>query len=188
VQGTQIGLDAFVDNQELVGFATELSTGKPLSGVQLSIFPNGSTTVSENQSATEEKGWLATIWEWVAGSGPNAGDIESFNEDGSAAETEPVESARTDQTGANGILRLGLADNISDKGMNLLIAKRGKDTAFLPENTDYYWQDTGNWYKKSDSDSLRWFVFDDRKMYKPKEEVAVKGYIRKLTGGQARRC
>ncbi len=36
----------------------------------------------------------------------------------------------------------------SNKGMNLLIAKRGKDAAFLPENTDYYWQDHGNWYKK----------------------------------------
>jgi hypothetical protein len=184
VQSTQIGLDAFVDNQELVGFATELKTGKPLSGVELSIYPNGSTTVSENLPATKEKGWLDTIWEWVAGSGPNAGDIESFNEDGSAAETEAVSPGPTNQTGSNGILRLGLADNISNKGMNLLIAKRGKDTAFLPENTDYYWQDSGNWYKKGVSDSLRWFVFDDRKMYKPKEEVAVKGYLRKLTGGK----
>jgi uncharacterized protein YfaS (alpha-2-macroglobulin family) len=184
VQATQIGLDAFVDNQELVGFATELKSGKPLSGVELSIYPNGSMTVSENPSTAEEKGWIETIWEWVAGRGPNAGDIESFNQDGSAAETETVEASQTNQTGPNGILRLGLADNISNKGMNLLIAKRGKDTAFLPENTEYYWQDHGNWYKKDHSDSLRWFVFDDRKMYKPKEEVAVKGYIRKLTGGK----
>ncbi|HJS52550.1 MAG TPA: alpha-2-macroglobulin family protein, partial [Pyrinomonadaceae bacterium] len=183
VQSTQIGLDAFVDNQELVGFATELISGKPLSGVELSIYPNGSTAISEN-TLTEEKGWLDTIREWVGGSGPNAGDIEFFNEDGSAAETEAVEAVPTNQTGVNGILRLGLADDISKKGMNLLIAKRGKDTAFLPENTEYYWQDTGNWYKKGYSDSLRWFVFDDRKMYKPKEEVSVKGYIRKLTGGK----
>ena len=34
------------------------------------------------------------------------------------------------------------------------------------------------------STQQRWFVFDDRKMYKPKEEVAVKGYIRKITGGK----
>ncbi|MEK7857166.1 MAG: Ig-like domain-containing protein, partial [Acidobacteriota bacterium] len=32
LQATQIGLDAFVDNQELVGFATELGTGKALNG------------------------------------------------------------------------------------------------------------------------------------------------------------
>ena len=43
LQATQIGLDAFVDNSELVGFATELKTGKPLSGVDLSIYPNGSS-------------------------------------------------------------------------------------------------------------------------------------------------
>ena len=66
----------------------------------------------------------------------------------------------------------------------MLIAKRGKDTAFLPENTEYYWQTSGTWYKKTSSDTLRWFVFDDRKLYKPKEEVAVKGYIRKMTAGK----
>ncbi|MGH9947190.1 MAG: alpha-2-macroglobulin family protein, partial [Pyrinomonadaceae bacterium] len=185
IQSTQIGLDAFVDNTELVGFATELATGKPLSGVELSIYPNGSIVVGGRSSVVgEEKGWIETIWEWVAGKGPNAGEIESVNADGSAAETETVEPAQTNQTGANGILRLGLAETSSSKGMNLLIAKRGKDTAFLPENADYYWQDNGNWYKKPDHDSLRWFVFDDRKLYKPKEEVAVKGYIRKVTGGK----
>src|SRR6187399_655281 len=66
----------------------------------------------------------------------------------------------------------------------MLIAKRGRDTAFLPENTEYYWQASGSWYKKEVSDTLRWFVFDDRKMYKPKEEVSVKGYIRKMTAGK----
>ncbi len=45
IQATQIGLDAFVDNQELVGFATELKTGKPLSGVGLTIYPNGGKLV-----------------------------------------------------------------------------------------------------------------------------------------------
>ncbi|MFL6467291.1 MAG: Ig-like domain-containing protein, partial [Pyrinomonadaceae bacterium] len=194
VQSTQIGLDAFVDNTELVGLATELATGKPLSGVELSIYPNGSKSgglslsdggTSEGVTLAKEKGWIETIWEWVAGgSGPNAGDVESFNEDGTELTSEPVEPAQNSSTGANGVLRLSLSEEVSQKGMNLLLAKRGKDTAFLPENTEYYWQDTGTWYKKSESDSLRWFVFDDRKMYKPKEEVAVKGYIRKLTAGK----
>ena len=66
----------------------------------------------------------------------------------------------------------------------MLSAKRGKDVAFLPENTEYYWQDYGSWYKKAQPNTLRWFVFDDRKMYKPKEEVAVKGYIRTIGGGK----
>ncbi|MEO5858464.1 MAG: MG2 domain-containing protein, partial [Pyrinomonadaceae bacterium] len=185
IQATQIGLDAFVDNQELVGFATELGTGKPLGGVELSIWPNGTGTGQRSENVTEEKGWIESAWEWITGAGgPSSGDIESFSTDGTEVETESVEPTQSSTTGANGVLRLPLPDGASQKGMNLLIAKRGKDTAFLPENTDYFWQDTGNWYKKAEPDSLRWFVFDDRKLYKPKEEVSVKGYIRKITAGK----
>ncbi|MBC7900380.1 MAG: hypothetical protein H7070_10045, partial [Saprospiraceae bacterium] len=186
LQSTQIGLDAFVDNTELVGFATDLKTGSPLSGVELSIYPNGKA-VNGQQSAfsSEEKGLIAQAWDWVTGaSGPQADEIESVDSDGSVLETETIAETQSDKTGSSGILRLPLPDTHSDKEQNLLIAKRGKDTAFLPENTEYYWQDSGTWYKKTQSDSLRWFVFDDRKMYKPKEEVAVKGYIRKITAGK----
>lgn len=183
LQATQIGLDAFVDNQELVGFATDLKTGAPLTGVDLSIYPNEGTVVSGEQAVIEEKGYIQQAWEWVTGaSGPS--DTEALNSDGSANEIETIDPAQTNKTGANGILRLALSDRTSNKGMNILIAKRGKDTAFLPENSDYYWQDYGSWHKKPDQDSLRWFVFDDRKMYKPNEEVAVKGYIRTMTGGK----
>ncbi len=186
LQATQIGLDAFVDNTELVGFATDLKTGKPLSGVNLSIFPNGRPVVSDQGSMdSKEKGWIASAWEWITGiGGPSAGEIESLDTDGSVLDTETIEPAQTTNTGDNGILRIQLPETASEKGQNMLIAKRGKDIAFLPENSDYYWNDSGNWYKKTSSDSLRWFVFDDRKMYKPKEEVAVKGYIRKLTAGK----
>ena len=184
VQATKIGLDAFVDNQELIGFATELQSGRPISGVELSVYPNGTSTGGQ-QAAVEPKGWLESAWEWVAGSGgPNADDVDALGPDGLAVASEKVEPAEGAVTGANGILRLPLPDSAAQTGVNLLIARRGKDVAFLPENTEYYWQDSGNWYKKPDTDSLRWFVFDDRRMYKPKEEVAVKGYIRKVTGGK----
>ncbi|MFN0278335.1 MAG: alpha-2-macroglobulin family protein [Pyrinomonadaceae bacterium] len=185
LQATQIGLDAFVDNTELVGWATELKTGKPLAGVELSIYPNGKSVVSDQSSVvSEEPGFVARVWNWFKGKGgPNAGDIQSLDSDGSVATIESIEPAQTNRTGTNGILRLQLPD-APPKQQNLLIAKRGKDTAFLPENTEYYWQDSGNWYKKPDNDSLRWFVFDDRKMYKPKEEVSIKGYIRNITGGK----
>ncbi|MBP9664210.1 MAG: hypothetical protein KBD94_06275 [Pyrinomonadaceae bacterium] len=185
LQSTQIGLDAFVDNTELVGFATELKTGKPLSGVELSIWPNGKA-VSSQPSAVSEEGFLAKAWNWITSfgsGGPNAGDVQAFEPDGSVSEIETVAEAQTDRTGENGILRLSLPD-AAPATQNLLIAKRGSDVAFLPENTDYYWQDSGNWYKKPEYDQLRWFVFDDRRMYKPKEEVSVKGYIRKITGGK----
>jgi uncharacterized protein YfaS (alpha-2-macroglobulin family) len=182
-QSTNIGLDAFVDNQELVGFATELKTGKPLSGVELSIYPNGkppaSKQVSEN---TSNQTW----WEWLTNWGTSENSItetETISESGEIAEAETIEEAQTNQTAANGILRLPLPEKQADQ-QNLLIAKKGNDVAFLPENTDYYWQDSGSWYKKTPTDSYRWFTFDDRKMYRPKEEVAVKGYVRYITGGK----
>lgn len=184
VQATQIGLDAFVDSQELVGVATELKTGKPISGIELSIFPNGKLQkgeqVSENVSTS--KSW----WEWLTnwGSAENPTETVAKDENGETVETETIEEAQTNQTGESGILRLGLPDASSQKSQNLLIAKKGKDVAFLPEQSDYYWQDYGSWYKKTQSDSLRWFVFTDRGIYKPKEEVAIKGYIRVYQGGK----
>ncbi|MBP6003038.1 MAG: hypothetical protein KA746_06350 [Pyrinomonadaceae bacterium] len=184
LQATQIGLDAFVDNTELVGFATDLKTGKPLSGVDLSIEPNGKQ-VTGGKMAVIEPGYLERAWNWLTNWGSSQADeIQSVEADGTAVTTETVAEAQTDRTGENGILRLQLPNTASTKGQNLLVAKRGKDVAFLPENTDYYWQESGNWYKKADSDSLRWFVFDDRKLYKPKEEVVVKGYLRKITAGK----
>jgi uncharacterized protein YfaS (alpha-2-macroglobulin family) len=183
-QATQIGLDAFVDNQELVGFATELKTGKPISGVDLAIYPNGQQ-ISGSQAANTEPGVLESAWNWLTNWGSRqAEEIEATEADGSAAQLATVPEAQSNRTAADGILRLPLPTTASDKGQNILIAKRGNDVAFLPENADYFWQSTGSWYKKGNSDSLRWFVFDDRGMYRPKEEVAVKGYIRKITGGK----
>lgn len=185
LQATQIGLDAFVDNTELVGFATDLKTGKGLGGVELSIFPTGGKVSGHSPVASDEPGFFGQLWSWWTGAGgPHPGEIESVEPDGTEGETETVAEAQTDKTGDSGILRLPLAETQPMSGMNLLIAKRGNDTAFLPENTDYYYQDRGNWYKKPEYDQLRWFVFDDRKMYKPKEEVAVKGYIRRITAGK----
>jgi alpha-2-macroglobulin len=183
VQATNIGLDAFVDNQELVGFATDLKTGKPLEGVDLAIFPNGrdAKTVSENTEAPAQ-----TWWEWLTSWGTSddaVNETETIDENGETAKTEVIEPAQSNRTGENGILRLPLPDTQATR-QNLLIARKGKDIAFLPENTDYYWQEYGSWHKTGESDSLRWYVFDDRGMYRPKEEVSVKGYIRVYQAGK----
>lgn len=183
-QSTQIGLDAFVDNEELVGFATDLKTGKPLSGVELSIFPNGKNPsgVAENTQPVEES-W----WDWlkslVSSRGPSA-EIESVDESGTITETETIAAAIGPVTGESGVLRLPLPETQSQKVQNMLIAKKGRDVAFMPENSEYYWNEYGNWYKKPYSDAMTWFVFDDRKLYRPKEEVSVKGYIRRYEGGK----
>lgn len=185
-QATQIGLDAFVDNEELVGFVTDLKTGKPLSGVDLSIYPNGKTPNGKRVSENEEqnnKSWWEWLTSWGSAEEPQT-EVESVDEQGNEQETETIEEAQNAQTTDNGILRLPLPDTQSQKAQNVLIARKGKDIAFMPENSDYYWNDYGNWYKKSYSDSTKFFVFDDRKMYRPKEEVSIKGYVRRYEGGK----
>ena len=128
IQVTNIGLDAFVDNENIVSLATDLKTGKPLADTKISLFGN----------STE---------------------------------------AMTDE---NGLANLELPENIKHDG--LLVAESGEDTAILPEYTDYY--RSSEWYKKPAYGFFRWSVFNDRGMYRPKEEVSIKGYVRNVTGGK----
>jgi hypothetical protein len=82
LQSTQIGLDAFVDNRELVGFATELKTVKAACGVDLSIYPNGRSVSSVSKPVSGE-GFLAGMWNWITGAhrgGPS--DVEAVDADG----------------------------------------------------------------------------------------------------------
>ncbi len=60
----------------------------------------------------------------------------------------------------------------------LLVAKANGETAFLPSDI-YYWGD-GGWQQRPQIDQLRWYVFDDRQMYRPGEEVHVKGWVRRM--------
>jgi alpha-2-macroglobulin len=123
---TQIGLDAFIDQNAVLGWATSLKDGKPLSDVELTLVENGATA----------------------------------------------------KTGADGLARLPLSDS---KAAPMLIARRGNDSAFLPEN--FYAYREGGWRKQPLRDALAWHVFDDRGLYKPGEEVRVKGWLRRIGGG-----
>jgi uncharacterized protein YfaS (alpha-2-macroglobulin family) len=129
VQVTNIGLAAFVDHTELVGWATRLKDGAPLNDVRLKIYP---------------------------------GNIEGTS-------------------GADGIARLPLRSEAG--GTSLLIARQGSDTAFLPENISWWYGSSSGWQRRAPADSLRWYVFDDRKMYRPGEEVHIKGWLRRIGGG-----
>ena len=190
LQATQLGLDAFVDNQELIGVVSDLKNGKPLSGVELTVYPEQATPkVSQNTGENEPveiSGSSKSWWEWLTSWGSAETPVETTakDENGDTLETEVIAPSQSNQTGENGVLRLELPSSITAKAQSVLIAKKGKDVAFLPENADYYWQDYGTWYKKTDPDTLRWFVFNDRGIYKPKEEVAIKGYLRIYQGGK----
>jgi uncharacterized protein YfaS (alpha-2-macroglobulin family) len=132
VQATNIGLSAFVDNNNLIAWATTLKDGAPLRDVQLTVQPLGVTGT----------------------------------------------------TGMFGLASLPLKTNDkSSTSESLLVARQGRDVAFLPEYDQWYSSGT-NWYKRGDIDALRWYVFDDRKMYRPGEEVHIKGWIRKVGGGK----
>jgi uncharacterized protein YfaS (alpha-2-macroglobulin family) len=83
-------------------------------------------------------------------------------------------------TSENGLASLELPPK--DARGDWLIARNGADTAILLENNNYEIDE--NWSRIAPKDELRWFVFDDRKMYRPGETVSIKGYIRRQTGGK----
>lgn len=80
-------------------------------------------------------------------------------------------------SGKDGIVRFGLPS-----GATYLTARQGNDLAMLPHSTSY-WADDG-WHSTSPRDTLGWYVFDDRGMYKPGEEVHLKGWLRAIGGRQ----
>ncbi len=132
VQVTGIGLDAFTDREELVGWATSLADGRPLEGVEMTLLPSGLRAASDR----------------------------------------------------GGLARLALPAKVEGTSGMLLMARRGDDTAFLPEWSDW-WSSSSNWVRRAAGDTLRWYVFDDRKMYRPGEEVSVKGWLRRVGEGKA---
>lgn len=68
----------------------------------------------------------------------------------------------------------------SDLSAEPIIASLGEDTAFLPNNT----YSTSSWTVTPSQDQLRWYVFEDRGVYKPGETVNVKGWYRLQKAGK----
>ncbi|MDX9828843.1 MAG: alpha-2-macroglobulin family protein [Anaerolineae bacterium] len=97
--------------------------------------------------------------------------IETYGGAGSA-------SKEVAATGEDGTARFDLPDQRTD----LLVARRGADLAILPRHS-HPWSDDG-WQARPVRDELRWYVFDDRAMYRPGEEVHVKGWLRRVGGRQ----
>ncbi len=132
VQATEIGLDAFVDKSDFVAWANSLSDGRPLSGVELSVEPEG-----------------------LSGS-----------------------------TGAEGTARFSFDASKMNEGSRhaLLVARRGGDVAILPQEYSPYYTPNrvAAWRHAASTSALAWHVFDDRKLYRPGEEVSVKGWLRKV--------
>lgn len=113
-----------------------------------------------------------TVWSTVLGSGDNAADVAfSVYPDGGKG-----------QSGIDGLGKIAITDRTVYDQPQVLVAKKGDDLAILPRNTSW-WDSSGGWYKVSDLDELRWYVVDDRGMYRPGEEVHVKGWLRRIGAG-----
>lgn len=67
----------------------------------------------------------------------------------------------------------------SHEGPHALVARRGTDVALLPEQRGW-WGDRGSWSMRPPGNAIRWFVFDDRTLYKPGETLSVKGWLRRF--------
>jgi uncharacterized protein YfaS (alpha-2-macroglobulin family) len=130
VQATKLGLDAHVDGDQLVAFATELGTGNAAANVDLEIRPFGTKGKTDDQ----------------------------------------------------GVAKLPLVAR-SIKGAHFLVARRGDDVAFVSDDGGW-WNEYGSWVKQERGKSLAWYVIDDRKMYKPGEEVSLKGWLREIDYGK----
>ncbi len=127
VQVTSLAIDAHVDGDSLVAFASELATGKPAGDVELDLEPYG-----------------------IKG-----------------------------KTGPDGLATLPLSDAAA-RGTAQLIARRGDDVAFVTGERGYYSNDATRWRKATRPLALAWYVADDRKLYRPGEEVSLKGWLRTL--------
>jgi len=103
------------------------------------------------------------------------------------ADGTPIEDAQVTlshagiqgETEADGTVRFDLTATPG----KLLISTIGEgaesDVAFTPYTQWDYWGDNG-WTKTPVQDELRWFIFDDRQMYRPGEEVHLKGWLRRI--------
>ncbi len=91
---------------------------------------------------------------------------------------EPYDASA--KANADGYAALALAEKSQNRSA-LLVARAGADLAFLPESL---WSSGGtSWTRRELSDGYRYFVFDDRGLYKPKETVQLKGFLRRTTHG-----
>lgn len=99
--------------------------------------------------------------------------------DGSPVEGATVRLGSVEaKTEAGGVATLAL----TKKGAEVLVAQSADDRVFLPYTLSSYGDKQG-WVRESLQPAGRWFIFDDRGLYRPGETVHVKGYVRQWARG-----
>jgi hypothetical protein len=74
------------------------------------------------------------------------------------------------RTGSDGITTFTLAARGAERNP-VLVARRGRDVAILPG---------GGWQRYGVPNAMQWYVFTDRGLYRPGEEVRARGWIRRV--------
>jgi hypothetical protein len=127
VQSTRLGVDALVDQTDLLAWVTDLSTGAAVDGAEVQVTPHKLAAKSDGR----------------------------------------------------GLASFALPSTLSGSGVGMLTVRKGDDTAILPEYVSW-WDSYSGWQKRTTGESLAWYLADDRGMYRPGEEVHVKGYLRRI--------
>lgn len=100
------------------------------------------------------------------------------------ADGKPISGAKVSlgasggTTGADGSLVLDTPSNPSP----VLLAEAAGSRAFIPHSASP-WGTLGGWNSRSLEPEQRWFLFNDRGLYKPGEKATVKGYLRSWQRG-----
>jgi len=86
---------------------------------------------------------------------------------------------------ADGVTTFKLPAMVARKGIGMIVARRGNDVAMLPEYVSWWGNEqTTGWTRTETPDQLGWYVADDRGMYRPGETARVKGWLRRIGGGE----
>jgi uncharacterized protein YfaS (alpha-2-macroglobulin family) len=135
IQQTDLGLTAFADDTDLVGWVSDLATGAPIEGAELYLLgPDGRRVVS--------------------------------GAEGLASLPLPVTAWKPDAT-------------------QVLVARKGGDVAILPQSVaGTWWGGSSSWVRADRVAGLRWYLFDDRGLYKPGEQAKIKGWLRRYEPGK----
>jgi len=92
------------------------------------------------------------------------------------------------KTDASGLATIALPSTLESDLGGLLVARTGNDLVFLPRDNYGYYGHSGKYVATSGPGTdHRFFTFDDRKLYKPKETVNIKGWLRMVDHGREAR-
>ncbi len=78
-------------------------------------------------------------------------------------------------TGPDGLAELRLP--LMRQELPVLVARRGADVALLPDEVGH------GWIRRADLEQRRWYVADDRGLYRPGETARIKGWVRRWEPG-----